>query len=111
MAKSMKLKPSKVMAGAIEKEARKAGLFGEISCIEKYDFTPENYSIYVGNCMYNYDDYDYTKGTFSAIVITYKPECYAMEKYLTSHDLRKICERNGYTYDGLMAGILEEIEI
>ena len=71
-----------------------------------------NYGLAIGDSYFNDQDYLPISNTMRFLQVEYKPECYAMNRYLTTRELNKIftvykCK----TLDDLIQAIYEEIEI
>ena len=71
-----------------------------------------NYSIAIGDTWYNDHDYLAASNNMRFLQVEYKPECYAMNNYLTTKTLNKIftvsrCK----TLDEFINAVFEYIEI
>ena len=104
----MKVKVTKVMTSEINKYFKKNGIGYTAYFVE---YTPNEYSIYVGSTMCHEDDYDWTKNVMKAIKIAYPDSYYAMPRYLTSNDLYKLFRKCNKTLEGFMKELYSEVEI
>jgi len=71
-----------------------------------------NYALAIGDSYYNDQDYLPVSNTMRFLQVEYKPECYAMNNYLTTRQLNKIFSvYHCKTLNDLIQAIYEEIEI
>lgn len=60
-------------------------------CIEFFNYlemSPDQYAAFFIDSVFDHEnDYDYNTNKMKVIQITYKPELYALPKYLTTNDL------------------------
>lgn len=106
----MKAKVTKVIAKELSKAVK--GNY----CIESIDYfecTPQDYQIYVRWDLYNHDiDYDFIKGKYKFIEVTYKDECYAPSKFLTTYDIQKLLQNvSAPTFENFVNAFLDAYQI
>ena len=106
----MLIKATGKMATEIKKQLRARNVAG-IASVELYRFTPEQYGRAVGSVWDNGVDYNPSTGRLSAIVITYDPELYAVEKCMTTRELNAIYRASDHTFSGFFDGIADAIAI
>lgn len=98
MAKSMKVKVSKVFAAFINKTAKELGFNAEASVVT---MSERAYRLNVGlEAMLDAqdtDDYDWGEDEYKVIKVAYPDGYYAMPQYLTTASLNKEFRRRGVT--------------
>lgn len=105
----MIIKVSKVFAYFINETAKAHGLKFRASVVE---IPARHYDYLVGRTFSAYTDYNDITGRFRAICIKYPPEYYASPRYLSTHELNRLCNVNGVeTADDLKALIVDEFSI
>ena len=103
----MKVKTSNTMVSFIKKNIK-------IKDIDRVYLKKINYGVYQWYCNYNANcnlDYDYKTNLYKVIVITYKDNCYACDKYLTTTDLINFYKMSNKTTQGFIDELKANIEI
>jgi hypothetical protein len=106
----MKIQATKTMAKMLNQAAKNN------YCIEKIYFSelpPDAYYVQIRSYYYASDvDYNPKKGKYSFLVVEYKPECYAMDSYITTADMSDIFKKYKPEYaEDLAKYIIQEYEI
>ena len=107
----IKVKVSKRMASELN-EALK-----ENYCIESIYYAESSREYYERNVRsFYYDhynlDYDYNKNKYKFLVVEYKDDCFAMNKYITTYDLQNILKYNNVSeFSEFVECLKREIEI
>lgn len=91
----------------------KMGKAGEINIdhARVATFNSTQYGFYVGDTFEaeDYGDYDWTKGTFKAIVVIYPDNFYANPRYLTTKELTKEANRRNVTTEDELKEMLKHM--
>lgn len=100
----MRVQATKTMAREIKKQT------GFSATLEK--FSPERYEVIVDyDLLANEEDYNWGDRLFSAIRIDYPAEFYAIPRYLSTRDLRRIFRESDKTFNGFFEAVKNAIEI
>ena len=106
----MYVKVSKRMIKELKKEAafKKAGIY-----FDYYEMPLDDYRFIVTyDYLNNIDDYDYEKEVFKVIRVSYEPDYYACNKFLTTSDLLHIFRScNNKTWDSFINDLYEVVAI
>lgn len=110
----MKVKVTKKMVSELNKALKKM----EATSISKFEFKKIDYNMggmLIGNVDDNDLDFDDTgRYIYKTIKVSYKDECYAYDRYMTSKNLIDIFRRNykdGYYLAQFIDDVIFELEI
>lgn len=109
----MRVQVTKTMTRALNQECSNR----EFTNIDKFEYDsllPYQYQFCVDDDLFralDNGDYDSSTDTFKFIRVIYKPECYSVDRYITSYDLYKAFLSSDKSYDGFMDNVFNEYEI
>ena len=104
----MQVKTSNAMAKLLDKKLKK------IKCIDYIYLTKITDMAYGWICSIYSDcnlDYDYKTGKYNIIIVKYKDNCYAPNRYLTTSDLIHCYKLSNGTLEDFLKEVKNEIEI
>lgn len=82
-------------------------------CIESVELVkiPRELAYFSIGSSYSDQDIDWNDNTVRALQVIYKPECYAMEKYVTTGELVKLCKKDKLTIEEYIKAFKDAYEI
>lgn len=110
----MRVQVTKKMAGYIKKKLREAGGAYCIDRVEVTTILADGAEWYIGgdnlsDCDFDFDDNG--RGVYKVIVIIYKGDCYACNKYITTSMLNKYFRDGGRNEAGFVQELKNNILI
>lgn len=108
----MKVAATKTMCAAIA-AAVKDRANSSIAHVQHVQLSPDLFAWLVDlNAWKHADDFSYSTGKYRVIRVSYAPECYAADTYVTSADLLRVFRSSGAKdLDTLLNAVLDDLEI
>lgn len=104
----MQVKTSNVMAKLLKTKLK------SLKCIENVYLKQLTANVYSMYCSYNSNpdyDFNYNTGLYNVIVIEYKYNCYAENRFLTTSDLIRCYKKSNGTLEDFIQEVKNEVEI